>query len=69
MNEYIETAYEEFCSIVTSTLDRESCDVALERMLMRLGDASTELENMIYERLGLSSDEIVDLVMMGEILH
>lgn len=68
MKRDIETAYEEFCLIVSSSMDKASRDVAVRNMYLRLGDASVVLENTIYERLGMSSDEIIEIIDMDSVM-
>lgn len=54
MEKCIETVYEDFC------LDALSGHVGKTE--------SRNLENMLYERLGMSSDEIRDIISKGEVM-
>jgi hypothetical protein len=68
MDNVIENAYDGFCLIATSAMDGECRAAAIREMTKRLGSASVELENMIYERMGMSADEIIDMIAMDEVL-
>ncbi|MBR2063846.1 MAG: hypothetical protein IJ971_04030 [Bacteroidales bacterium] len=68
MKDYIETAYEDVCTIIMSSMDDSSRSAALASLSMRLGDASAELENMFFERLGISLGEAAEIFGMGALL-
>ena len=68
MEGYVETAYDCFCMIASSELDVKSRIAAVEELKNNLGKASAVLEDMIYERLGLSSEEIVELLETDSVL-
>lgn len=53
MGKCIEAAYEDFCLDALSGRGGESCPRCLE--------------NMLYERLGMSSDEIMDMISTDEV--
>lgn len=54
--------------IASSELDVKSRIAAVEELKKNLGKASAGLEDMIYERLGLSSEEIVELLETDSVL-
>lgn len=54
MENCIETAYEDFCRALVS--GRGSDDV------------SRQLENMLYERMGMSSEEIMDIISADDVM-
>jgi len=68
MENSIENAYDGFCLIATSAMDIEGRAAAMREMMMRLGTSSVDLENVIYEKLGMSSDEILDMIAMDDVL-
>jgi len=68
MKDYIETAYEDVCMIVLSSMDDESRETAMSELSMRIGDASARLEDMFFERLGISLDETLEMIGMGALL-
>lgn len=68
MEGYVETAYDCFCMIASSELDVKSMIAAVEELKIHMGKASAALEDMIYERLGLSSEEIVELLETDSVL-
>ncbi len=68
MKELLEEAYEEFASIAGGTWDSKVKKVALKDLYGRLGNASYSLDNMIFERLGMSADEAMDMLDRDDIL-
>lgn len=54
--------------IASSELDVKSRIAAVEELKIHMGKASAGLEDMIYERLGLSSEEIVELLETDSVL-
>ena len=68
MKDHIETAYEDVCMIILSSMDESSQAAALASLSMRLGDASAKLEEMFFERLGISLEETVEVLGMGALL-
>lgn len=68
MNDYIETAYEDVCMTILSSMDDESRRKSLASLSIRLGDASAKLEEMFFERLGISLEETVEVLGMGALL-
>ncbi len=68
MNSYLESAYEELGFIACGILTGEWKNEAVRKMRMSLGSASESLDNMIYERLGLSAEEAFDLIDMDATL-
>ncbi len=55
MEKRLETAYEEFCLTAMKSSGRE-------------GKASRDLENFIYARLGLSADDVLDMLATDDVL-
>ncbi len=68
MKNHLETAYEEFGRIVESSWKHEIKLLMLKNLLGELGDDSVGLENMIYERLGMSAEDIIDMCDADDIL-
>ncbi len=68
MENYLETAYEEFAFVVCGPWDMEKGSTALRNLYARLGDASVLLDNMIYERLGMSAEDVLDVLGMDDTL-
>ncbi len=64
----LETAYEDFAMIVESSWTMEIKEIAMRDLYDQLGDASDALDNMIYERLGMSAGEALEMVHMGDTL-
>lgn len=54
MENCIETAYEDFCIDALSCRGKQA--------------GSRNLENMLYERLGMSSDEIRDIISADDVV-
>ncbi len=68
MNNYLETAYEEFAFVTCGPWNMEIGNSVLENLYMRLGNASVLLDNMIYERLGMSAEDVLNMIQMGDTL-
>ncbi len=68
MENYLETAYEEFAFAACGPWNTEIVSSVLENLYMRLGGASILLDNMIYERLGMSAEDVLDVFGMDDIL-
>ena len=68
MKDHIETAYEDVCMTILSSMDDESRRTSLASLSMRLGDASAKLEDMFFERLVISLEETVEVLGMGALL-
>lgn len=68
MKNRIESVYEEFCHAVSAARGREDRAAAVETVFTCLEDGSADFESMIYEKLGLSSDDIVEMFDMDAVL-
>lgn len=62
----MEKVYEEVCSIFTSDYERKRRAEELEELYKRLGSASEALDNMLYERQGLSCEDLIDMLRRGK---
>ncbi len=68
MKESLETAYEDFASIAGSSWNKRIKEIALKDLYDRLGDDSDAFDNMVYDRLGLSAEEALEMFDAGETL-
>ncbi len=68
MKEFLETAYEDFASIASSSWDIKVKRIVLKDLYDRLGGASDAFDNMVFERLGLSAEEALDMLDIGDTL-
>ncbi len=68
MKESLETVYADFESIARSAWSSEVRRVLLNNLYDRLGGASAAFDNMVYERLGMSPEEILDMYDMDSTL-
>ncbi len=68
MNESIEKAYEEFASIAEGAWSHRVKEVLLRDLTDRLGKDSVEFDNMVYERLGMSAEDVIDMLDAGDVL-
>ncbi len=68
MKDLIESAYEEFASIVEGSWNRRMKEIALRDLYDTLGDEAPALDNIIYERLGMSAEEALDMLDRGDTL-
>ncbi len=68
MKEKLEDAYEEFASIAEGEWTPEVKAVLLQDLYRRLGVPSVAFDNMLYERLGMSAEEIMDIFSAGDVL-
>ncbi len=68
MKELLEKSYEEFSSIVSGSWTRGMKMAALEDLYDRLGNDSAAFDNMVYERLGMSAEEALDMIDSGDTL-
>lgn len=62
----MEKVYEEVCSIFTSDYERKRRAEELEELYKRLGSASEALDNMLYERQGLSCEDLIYMLRRGK---
>lgn len=63
----MEKLYEEICAIFTSTGARRQRAEELSELYGRLGNASVALDNMLYDRLGLSCEDLIDMLHKGDV--
>ncbi len=68
MKSLVETAYEEFGFLVCGPWRRKNMMPAVENVYDSLGNASVAFDNMIYGRLGMSADDLVDMLEMDDVL-
>ncbi len=68
MKDLLENAYEEFVSIACGTWDNKVKRVLLNDLLDRLKGESVAFENLVYERMGMSTEDILDIIDAGEVL-
>ncbi len=64
MKNSIESAYEEFGFIACGILNPERKNMIMKNVRLCLGGASDALDNMIYERMGLSAEEVFEIIDM-----
>ncbi len=64
----MERAYEDFASIVQGNGSRLFKEVALRDLLDSLGEDSVKLDNMVYERLGMSTEDVLEMLRTGDVL-
>lgn len=68
MEDLLEKAYEDFALIAESSWSGEVRRVALKDLYGSLGDAADAFDNMIYDRLGMSPEEALDMFDMDATL-
>ncbi len=68
MENLLEIAYEEFCRVAGSFWKPEIKRLLIKDIYDRLGDDRVSLQNMIYDRLGMSDDEIIDMLDAEDVL-
>ncbi len=68
MKNRLENAYAEFSLIAGSPMCHDRKVEALRSLYERMGSFSDELDNMIYRSLGLSADDVIDMLDAGDVL-
>ncbi len=68
MNNSLETVYEEFASIAESSLNMQMKRIMFRDMLDNAGITPDEFDRMVYERLGMSAEEALEMLDMGDTL-
>ena len=63
----MEELYEKVCSIFTAGYGRKRRAEELSELYESIGGASVTLDNMLYERLGLSCEDLIDMLRKGEL--
>ncbi len=61
----MEKLYEEVCAIFTADYGRKRRAEELSELYERIGNVSVTLDNMLYERLGLSCEDLIDMLRKG----
>ena len=62
----MEKIYEEVCAIFTADYGQLRRAEELSELYGRVTGASVALDNMLYERLGLSCEDLIDMLREGE---
>ena len=62
----MEKLYEEVCAIFNADYGRKRRAEELSELYKRIGSASVAFDNMLYERLGLSCEDLIDMLRKGE---
>lgn len=65
-NMCMEKLYEQVCAIFTADYGRKRRAEELSEFYERIGSASVALDNMLYERLGLSCEDLIVMLRKGE---
>ena len=63
----MEKVYREVYEIFTADYGRKRRMQELLKLYERLGSASVALDNILYERLGLSCEDLMDMLRKGEV--
>lgn len=63
----MEKVYREVYEIFTADYGRKRRMQELLKLYERLGSASVALDNILYERLGLSCEDLMDMLRNGEV--
>lgn len=58
----MEKIYEEVCAIFTADYARRRRADELAELYGRIGSASVALDNMLYDRLGLSCEDLIEML-------
>ena len=61
----MEKMYEEVCAIFTADYGRRRRMKELAELYEGLGYASVELDNILFERLGLSCEDLIEMLRKG----
>jgi hypothetical protein len=62
----MEKIFEEICAIFTSGYTRERKAMELGRLYSRLGPSSVAADNLLYERIGLCCEDLIDMLLRGK---
>ena len=62
----MEKLYEQVCQIFTADYGRKRRAEELSELYNRIGSASVVLDNMLYEQLGLSCEDLIDMLRKGQ---
>ncbi|MBQ8421162.1 MAG: hypothetical protein IJX11_02760 [Bacteroidales bacterium] len=65
MNKTVEKKFEELCTIMTDEKLRYMYDVEFEGLCERIGASPERMENILYERFGMSGDELLEALING----
>ncbi len=68
MKTLLEDAYLEFASIAEGKWTPEIKNILLQDLYRRLGVSPVAFDNMVYERMGLSPEEIIGIFSSGDVL-
>lgn len=63
----MEKLYEQVCAIFTAGYGSRRKAEELSDLYIRTGSASVSLDNMFYDRLGLSCEDLIDMLRKGEV--
>ena len=64
--ESMEKVFEEICAIFTSVHPRERKAMELGVLYSSLGRDSVAVDNMLYERMGLCCEDLIDMLLRGK---
>ncbi len=68
MKKTMESAYREFASIAGCPWAMKEKVTAMEKLYGSLGGSSVIFDNMVYESIGMSADEVLDMLDVGDTL-
>lgn len=66
MDKRLQKVIEEFSDILASGKGRYVKAVRLTKLYSRLGAGTDALDNMLYREIGMSCEEIVDMLRKGD---
>ena len=65
--DHMEKLYEKVCAIFTADYGRKRRAEELSELYGRIGGTSVALDNMLYERLGLSCEDLISMLRKGDV--
>lgn len=65
MQKSVESMYETVCGIIMSGVGVERMVEELDDFYDGLGDVSFMLDNVLYERMGMSCEDVIEVIQRG----
>lgn len=65
MQKSVESMYETVCRIIMSGVEVERIATELSDFYKGLGGVSFVLDNVLYERMGMSCEDVIEVIQSG----